>query len=197
MNTRRLSVLLLGAWLACTLLMTWVAVYNSESAELTLKHPSDRIQREMRDIGLERTRTLLHFHSAELSRHFFVYWEMTQFGLGAALAITLLFATNGNRLTMALSTAMIVIVVIQHFTMTPQILELGRGFDFASPDEMIDERRSFAAYQSFYSAGEILKWVLGAALAGRMLLSDGSASRRRIRRKIDVINDADYGHVDR
>lgn len=178
--------------------MGWVAIYNFESVDLTLKHPSDRVQREMRDIGLDRSRVLLRFHSAELNRHFFYNWETVQLVLAIVLAIALLFATNGSRFALSVSLSMLAIVLIQHFTMTPQMLELGRGLDFAAPDELLDERRSFSTFHSYYSIAEILKGLLGAVLGARMLLSSGSGGRRRRpRNKVDVVDHADHRHVDR
>jgi hypothetical protein len=197
MHTRRLSVFLIAAWLSCTLFMGWVAVYNMKSVDLTVKSPVDRIQREMRDFGLDRARALVRFHSAELNRHYFFYWEITQIALGIALSITILFATNGNRFAMTLAAIMLIVAIVQHFTITPQILEIGRGLDFATTDEMIDERRSFGVYHAYYSYAEIAKAVAGACLGIKMLFSSGSSGRRRRgRKKIDVVDDPDDSHVD-
>ncbi len=197
MHTRRLCSLLLGAWLAGSLFMVWVATHNLGNVDPMMANPGMQAQRHIRDIGPDRVRMLMRFQAGELNRYYFETWEVAEIILGIVLAVTLLFATNGNRLMMALAGGMIAIPLIQHFTITPQILELGRGLDFATPDQMQAERQSFWGYHNFYSMLEIVKIALGFGLAARLLISMGNSTgrRRRSSSKIDSIDDANDGHV--
>ena len=198
MHSRRLSTLLLGLWLGGCLFMGWVAMHNLGAVDEAMKNPSDRVQRELRDIGLDRARTVLRFQASELNRNYFSTWELVQIVLGIVTAITLLFATNGNRLVMTLAAAMLALVIIQHLTITPQMIEIGRGLDFAPPDDMLDERKSHRGYHSYYSWLEVLKVLLGVGLAGRMLFAKTASGRKRrsARKKLDTVDDPDDSHID-
>jgi hypothetical protein len=201
MHTRRLATLLLGAWLAGSFFMTWVATGNFQSVEQVLRSTSTRAQKEINDVGLARARNLLRYHASEQNRHFFYYWELIQLPLGIVLTVVVLFATNGNKLVLSLSLVMLALVVIMHFTISPQITELGRAIDFTGLDEMTAERNAFWSYHRAYSAIELIKIGLGVLLGVRMLYSTHQLKRRGAstssRKKINTVDDADHSHVDR
>jgi len=195
MSSRRIGVFLLGLWLAGSFFMGWVAAHNLASVDIALTHPSNRHQRNLRDFGVDNARTLLRFHSAELSRHYFFQWERAQFVLGVLVAIVVAFATRGNKLLMGLAGAMVLLVTVLHFIVMPQMIEFGRGLDYATPEEMMDERKSFARLHGYYMSLDALKIAIGLFLAVRLMW------RRRTGRKsagnLDVIDDANHSHVDR
>ena len=160
MHTRRLAALVLGLWLGCGIFMGWVATHNLTSVQQIISHPRKEFQ-------------------GELNRHYFRWWELVQIVVGFGLGLLLLFATNGNRLVMTLVTGMVAIVVVQHLTITPQILELGRGLDFLPPGEISKERAAFRNYHGFYSTLELVKLLAGLGLAARLLYSSPSHRRKR------------------
>jgi hypothetical protein len=195
MHSRRLCTLLLGAWLAGGLFMAWVAVHNQRSPQQLLKSNSKRVQEELYSIGPNRAASLFQFQVSELNRELFDRWELTQIALALALGITLLFSTNGNRLMMALWGLMFALVLIQHLTITPMMIELGRGVDFAGIDEFIEERRAFRRSHASYGWLEVVKGLAGLGLAVRLLFSNSSGARRRRRREVDPIDHPDHSHV--
>lgn len=197
MHTRRLCGLLLGAWLAASIFMTWVATHNLQSVDSLLNTNSVQAQRQLRDMGHDKARVLMRFQASELNRYYFGAWEGFQIILGIVLAIALLFATNGNRLMMSLAAGMLAIVIIQKLTVTPPIIELGRGLDFATDGQMQVERQAFWNYHNFYSAMELAKLAMGVGLAARLMVSGSSGRRVRRTKKLDTVDDADNGHVDR
>ncbi|MBK5292620.1 MAG: hypothetical protein JJE04_13200 [Acidobacteriia bacterium] len=208
MRIKRVAILWLGAWLGASLFMGWVSTTGSDSADFVVKSNSVRAQKEVKEIGVHRTRALLQFHMAESIRNRTYDWEAAQLGIGLVLVILLLFGTNGERVSMGLSVLMLVFVGIMHWIMTPQIMELGRGIDFASSEDMIPERQAFWSYFRSYTYMEVLKFVLGVILAVNLLFrsrsggdkaeKDEKGSRRRRRRivKVDGVNHADHSHVD-
>ena len=197
MHIRRLATLLLGGWLAGCFFMTWVATGNFESVERILKTPSAKAQRELTDIGLARSRALLRFHSSEQNRHYFYNWEIVQLVLAGLVALVLLFATNGDKLVMSLSLFMLAICGIQHFTMTPQIVEVGRVIDFAASDELTAEKEMFWNLHRAYSVVELTKIAAGILLAIRMIWMSHQLKRRSgsSRKKVNAVNHTDHSHV--
>lgn len=197
MHSRRLCTLLLGGWLGASLFMIWVANHNTQGVDRLLSEPLAQLQRHVREVGVEEAKFFLRYQAAELNRHFMYYWELFQIAFGVLFAIVLLFSTNGHRLMMTLAIAMVAVVATQHLTITPRIIEIGRGLDFATIDQMIAERQVYWNYFNFYWGLEIIKLAVGTGLAARLVISGGSGSGvRKRRKKLDTIDDADDGHVD-
>ena len=198
MSSRRLAVFLLGFWLGCTIFMGWVAVHNLGSVDPILKQSDRQLQRELKDIGYDRVKTLLRFEAAELNRHYFYHWEWIQLLMAILATVILLDATSANRLTMVFMAAIILLLLVQHFLVGPEVVELGRGLDFAATDQMADERRAFGTFHAYCSSIEAIKFGLLGIIGVRMLLHGSSGKRRRRSGgKVEVVDDADNGHVDR
>ena len=197
MSSRRISVFLLGFWLGCILFMGWVATHNLGSVEPILKQSDRQLQREIKDIGYDRVKTLLRFEAAELNRHYFYHWEWIQLLLAVVATLVLLDATSGNKFTMVMMGGIILMLLVQHFLIEPEMIELGRGLDFAPADQMLDERRAFRTFHTYYSSIEAIKAVLIGLISVRMLLHGSSGKRRRRSGKVDVVDETDNCHVDR
>jgi hypothetical protein len=197
MSSRRISVFLLGFWLACMMFMGWVAMHNLGSVDPILKQSDRQLQREIKDIGYDRVKTLLRFEAAELNRYFFYKGEWLQLLLALITTLVLLDATSANKLTMVIMAGMILMILVQHFLIEPEMVELGRGLDFAAADQMLDERRAFSTYHTYYSSIEVIKIALVSLISVRMLLHGSSGKRRRRSGKVEMVDDADNGHIDR
>lgn len=164
--------------------MSWTAAHNLTSVAAVVKDRGPRMQAEVKELGEARLQLLFRFHAAELNRYYFLWWERVQIPLGLALAILLLFSTNGNRLLMTLVMGMMAMVVAQHVVLAPQIVELGRALDFVPAGEFMRERPAFRTYHGYYATLEVAKLVMGLVLAGRLLYS--SRRPRRVRRPADA-----------
>ena len=171
--------------------MGWVAMHNLASVDPILQQFDRQLQREVKDLGYDRVQALLRFEAAELNRFYFYNWEWIQMFLGLVALVVLLDATNGSKLTLVVMTGILLLLLVQHFLVQPEVLELGRGLDFAASDQMLDERRAFKTYHAYYSSIEVMKFVLLAFIAVRMLLHGSSGKRRRRSVKIDAVDDAD------
>jgi hypothetical protein len=177
LHTRRLATLLLGVWLGSGIFIAWFSRHNRFSVEQTLNYASKPFQDEIEHLDKDRLRGLLRFHAEELNREYSLWWGRLQLLLGMVLAILLLFATNGNRLVMTLVTGMVAIVVVQHFVIAPQIVELGRGFDFLPLEQYQQEHAALRSYRGTSSVLEWVKLVAGFALSVRLLISAGERKR--------------------
>jgi len=198
MSSRRISVFLLGFWLAFMMFMGWVAMHNLGSVDPILKQSDRQLQREIKDIGYDRVKTLLRFEAAELNRYFFYKGVWLQLLLALITTLVLLDATSANKLTMVIMAGMILMILVQHFLIEPEMVELGRGLDhFRLDQEMLDERRAFRTYHTYYSSIELIKIALVSLISLRMLLHGSSGKRRRRSGKVEMVDDADNGHIDR
>ena len=90
---------------------------------------------------------------------------------------------------------MIAAVLVQRFLLTPGIISLGRMIDFVPPDAPTGERTQFWVLHSWYWGVELVKWVLGLALAAR-LISHRSGRSGNARQKFDLVDKANHRHVD-
>ncbi len=195
MHSRRLAALVLGAWLAGSLFMIGVATSNFKIVGNILKEPPPPARAQIEGLTEDGARMLLRLVASEQNRFFFHAWETAQIGLGAALALTLLFATNGHRVVMGLSLAMLALVIVTHFLLTPEITALGRVIDYVPADRQTEERVLFWKYHNVYSGTELVKLALGFLLAVWLLKSRGDGRRSRPV-KLDPVDHADHGHVD-
>ncbi|MEZ5355151.1 MAG: hypothetical protein R2762_21165 [Bryobacteraceae bacterium] len=197
MHSRRFCTLLLGIWIAGSVLVAWVATNNLKTVEPHARSTVRRVEEKVhRAGGAERVSALLKYHSAELNRDYFEGWELFQLGMGLLLGLVLLFATNGNKVVLGAWALMYLMVVVQHLALTPRIIDVGRGLDLAGMDEFLDERRIFSRLHAAYGWTEITKGVGALVLGLRLLWSSKPASgRRRRRRDLDEVNDADHSHV--
>jgi len=198
MHSRRFSMLLVGIWIGAGLFLMWMLQDQFTTVDRALK-PTTRVgEQAVNDIGVERARVFLRYHAAEQSRSYLYMWGLGQLVLGGFLLVVLLFATNANKLMTGVGLMLLALSALQHFLMMPRITELGRALDFANVDEMREERRSFWNYERAYSYVDLAKFGMLLLVAGRLVVSSGE--RRRKRRKsseLDVIDNAQHGHVDR
>lgn len=198
MHSRRFSMLLVGIWLGAGLFLIWMVREQFNTVDRALK-PTTRVgEQAVNDIGVEKSRVFLRYHAAEQSRAYLYQWGFAQLVLGGFLLVVLLFATNANKLMTGVAVALLALTALQHFLVMPRITELGRALDFANVDEMRDERRGYWNYERTYSYLDLAKFSLLLLVAARLVVSSGE--RRRRRRKsgeLDMIDDAQNGHVDR
>ncbi|MEZ5400303.1 MAG: hypothetical protein R2729_11590 [Bryobacteraceae bacterium] len=152
---------------------------------------SRRVQDELKAAGQERAQAFLRHQAAELNRYYFDRWEVVQLSIAGLLGVILLFATNASRVAMGAWVVMFLITGVQHFVVTPRIIDVGRAFDFAGMHEFIDERALFSRLHAQYGFAEITKWVAGLVLAVRLLYRRPARGSRRGKRAAEDALDND------
>lgn len=168
MHFRRLACFLLGAWLASGLFMAMVATQNFRSVDRLLAKPAASAVRQLNKLG-PGARTLLRYQVSEQNRWYFETWGIAETGIGVALLVVLLFGSSETYATLLLPLFMLLIVLVQRFVLTPEIVVLGRIIDFIPSALPSSERSHFWMLHGAYSGLEVLKWALGLALAARLL----------------------------
>jgi hypothetical protein len=196
MHVRRLVCFLLGAWLGGSFFMTMVATQNFRSVDRLLMNASPTAEQHIKSMGgREEARRFLRYSVSEQNRWYFETWESAQFAIGAAVFLLLLLASHEGKFALGMALAPLLVLIVQRFLLTPQIVAVGRTLDFASR-QAVAGSRLFWVLHSAYSAVEILKWALIAILAGRLVWR----WRRRsgdARQQVDLIDEADHRHIDR
>jgi len=199
MVARRISLLLLGVWLGTYLLAALLAADNFRSPARALRSPNYRVRAEAKRFGEPQARAFLRFHASSINRDLFERYCYAELGLGATLCLLLLFATNGNRLVLCLTSAMLLVQLVVQFAIVPRMEELSLALDLAGAAELLPERRSFGSYHAAYAVLGSVKLLLGIGLAVRLVVGGRGGRLRggRVHNQLDLVDDPDYRHVDR
>jgi hypothetical protein len=162
----------IAAFLACCLIlgslfMIFVATQNFSAVDRVLAAPPQQAMEMFQTLGPDNARLLLRYLAGEENRLFFTSWELAEIALGALLTAIVLFMIH-SRLLAGLSGAVLILVLFQHFRVTPQMIALGRLIDFGGGS-------ASAAYSQFwrlhglYGVLEVVKLALLVVVAGILL----------------------------
>ena len=198
MHSRRFACLLLGIWFAGGAFMQWISSQNYRAVDRLLDQPNPAARLQFDVLGTAASRQLLRYQVAEQNRFYFEAWETVQLILGSFFFFFLLFGTREDKFSLLMALLMLLAVGVQRFLLTPEITADGRVLDFVSPGVYVPGRRALPIAQSAYQADELTKLAFGVMLTLWLLLGRG---RRRsgtdVRQELDLINKANYGHIDR
>jgi hypothetical protein len=166
---RRLSALLLGAWLGASILTDVAVTQNFQAVDRFLQSPGNPATSvQLNDIGRARERVILRRNAGEENNWIFLNWERVEFVIGGGLFLLLLFGDRPQKLMLALSLLLLAIVAAEHFLLTPRITEMGR---FVDELQATDPRyKTFWMLHGFYSGLDILKMLIAAVLACRLVI---------------------------
>jgi len=169
MHWHRIAAFLLGCLILGSLFMIFVATQNFGAVDRVLASPPQPAQQMFQTLGPENARLLLRYLAGEENRLFFISWELAQIVLGALLTAVLLLASK-SRLLAGMAGAMVIVVLFQHFRVTPEMIVLGRLVDFgggaASP-----AYSQFWRLHGLYGALEVVKLALLIIAAGILLFA--------------------------
>jgi hypothetical protein len=201
MHATRLVCFALGIWLAGGLFMAWVATQNFRSVDRLLDQPNPAARLDFKaldEAGPGTARLLLRYQVSEQNRFYFESWEEAQIVLGSLLFFFVLFGTREDKAVLGGVLLLILLVSAQRFFLTPEIIDRGRELDFLAPSANPPERAHFWLFHNVYSGVELAKWAITTLIAGRLVVGRrGGRSIGRARQKLDLVNKADHGHIDR
>jgi hypothetical protein len=162
---RRLSALLLGAWLGASILADVAVTQNFQTVDRFLDSPGNpATSSQLNAIGRARERLILRRNAGAENNWIFLNWERVEIVIGAGLFLLLLFGDRPQKTMLALTLAMLAIVVAEHFVFTPWITDLGRVVeDLPATDP---QYKRFWTLHGLYSGLDILKMVIGFGFAG-------------------------------
>jgi hypothetical protein len=167
---RRLSALLLGAWLGASILADLAVTQNFQAVDRFLDAPGNaKTSAQLNEIGRARARIVLRRNAGEENNWIFLNWERLELAIGGALFLLLLFGDRPpDKSVLAVCLAMLGIVVAEHLLLTPRITGLGRLVDDLPPTD--PAYKTFWLLHGFYSGLDILKMLIGFGLAGRLMV---------------------------
>ena len=198
MHSRRFASLLLGVWLAGGLIVALVARENRRVADRLIEPPRTAILLQFKSADIPGVRLLLRYEAAEQTRSYYEGWETMQILLGTFFFFFLLFGTREDKYSLLIPLLMLSVTIGQRFVLTPEITGRGRVLDFVPEGALAADRVKLLVLQKAYWAAEVGKGALGLLLAARLIL----LVRRRpsgadIRNQLDLVDKANYGHIDR
>ena len=177
MSTRRLSMLLIGAWIGISLALLAVPVLNKRNLHLIVESKTPQVAAVVKQLTPEKAQTVLQHHAAEITRHLADLYGYTQIGLALGLGTVLLFATNGRSWLMVIVGALLVITLVERFFLFPEMDYLGRMLDFEKPEGNLAARQRLSSFELALTVVEGGKWLLVTVLGARLLV--GGTERRR------------------
>jgi hypothetical protein len=184
-------------WLAGGFLVTWIESQSAYSAQ----HHFDEdaaVMVMLKTIGPTAGRALLMHQVWEQNRELSERWEYAQLVLGFFFFAFLLLGTRERKASLALALFMLLLVVAQRFLLTPEAATLGRSLDFAVKGGPAGDRARLGLVQNVYLAVEIINWATGGVLAVLLIFRrHRRANSRYTRQEINLVNEANHGHVDR
>jgi len=143
---------------------------------------------QIEKMGHDEARIFLRYQVSEQNRWYFENWETIQLALG----ILLLAATLRQGKLLPIVAAMLALLLVERFYLTPEIVRLGRLIDFVPQAAPPPERATFWRFHGAYSGVELVKLALGFFLSGRLVFTGN-----RIAGQVDVVDEADHRHVNR
>jgi hypothetical protein len=169
MHIRRLAALLLGAWLFTGAFLSVVAIHNMQATDRLLTAPPRMAGLSIEALGQSTARTFLRFYSSELNRWYFDVWEIVQIILGVCLIAALVPGGNLRRSGIVLGSLMLLMVLILHFAIAPELNRLGRVLDFFPAHRFTPDRGRYSGFRTAYIVVEGMKVLFGMMLLSSLL----------------------------
>jgi hypothetical protein len=182
-HSTRIATFLLGAWIACCILLDLVSLQTMRLAGQMLNSAIPPAAKILQDAGREPMRQLLHHFAAEQYRYYFTVWGLTQIVGGVLLAALLYFATEKRVLPLVLCAAMVAFVLFQ-LAIHPELAFRGQEADFPPGSQSLGTQARVLLLVEIWIGVEMAKLLVGGVLAGYIFTYK---SRRRSRRGGDPI----------
>lgn len=165
-----MAIAVLGIWIGITLFMWFAAGRSFATVERVLLSQNPQYVRITKTLNPTDTRELLRNLASEINRTFFSAYGWVQVVLGIALLILLLRQTPRDIPALAITGAMLAIVLVLALVVTPQIITLGRSIDFVPRNPPPPEIGRFGMLHGAYTGLDGLKLLAGLGLLVRWIV---------------------------
>lgn len=162
---------LLGAWVAVTACMWLAATGSFATVNRVLGRPSPGFSEASRPLGQDQSRLVLRHLASEINRTYFGAYGWAQIVLGALLLALLVRQTPRDAGALGIVGAMLGVVLVLAFVITPQIVTLGRTLDFVPRDPPPPELARFGRLHGLYTVLDGAKLLAGFGLLVRWLVA--------------------------
>ena len=175
--------------------MLWVAADNVAAADRLLLAPNAYASAYLKTLGRTPLSPLTHYLANDQNRSLFETWGVAQIVLGCLFFFLLLFGTRLGKAPLAVALLMLLIVIGERVAITPQLALVGQHNDFnLDPSQRARFANDVLNYG--YKIAESAKFAL-AAVAAVLLIWQESRRSFHARNQVDLIDKADYRHIDR
>jgi hypothetical protein len=167
---RRFAAFLVGAWLAGSLFMDVTAIANFRAVDRFLADPGIPSAQVIHNVGNDNVRILLRRAAGESNGWLFEQWEWIQLVGGLGLLLVLIFGNRPPKIPILLCGLMLVLVLIERFVLTPNIIRLGRIIDFLPAGPQLPDRVNLGVYHGAYTVLDLAKLVAGFTIAVLLII---------------------------
>lgn len=195
MHARRFACMLLGMWLGCSALMTWITADSFNSAPRMLARSSE-FNARTHSLGREETRMMLAYPVRQQVAWWMEGWSDLEILLACCFFLFLLLGTREDKVALGLTLLPLAAAVFQRAVTLPQLTYLGALVDFMPPNAAAPERKQLSAVRLVLTGVELFKLLGGSALAYYFI---GRRQRRSgfSREEVDAIDKTHNSHIDR
>ncbi len=166
-RTQTTGAAILGAWLAATFLMWFVAAGSFSTVDRVLRASDSRFNESTRSMSRDQTRSVLRYLASEINRNCFRAYGWSQVVLGALLLFLLLRQTPRDATALVITAALLGLVLALTLIVTPEIVSLGRSLDFVPRDPAPPGMARFRMLHATFTALDGVKFMAGLALLVR------------------------------
>lgn len=174
--------------------MLWVAADNAASADRLLLAPNAQAAAYLKTLGRAQLSPLAHYLATEQNRSLFEIWGVVQIVMASLFFLFLLFGTHIGKFPLVVALLMLLIVIGERVAITPGLEMVGRVTDF-NLDPSNRARMANDALNYGYKMAEWAKFMLGAVAAVFLIWQERRSLHSR--NQIDMVNKADYRHINR
>ncbi len=174
--------------------MLWVASANAASADRLLLAPNDSAAAYLKTLGHTPLAPLTHYLAEEQNRSLFEVWGVVQIVFGSLFLFFLLFGTRLGKFPLVVALLMLIIVIGERIAIGPGMEMVGRATDLnLDPSHRAAMARDVLNYG--YKMAEGFKFLLGAVAAISLIWQQTRSLDSR--KQFDMIDKANYRHIDR
>jgi len=160
--------------------MLAVQVYeNFDAVAGVLKAPPDRFKEMIRVLTPDKARSLLRYTAGLQNTYTYETWEDIQIVLGLVISATLVLERQTRLLSIA-TISMTIVVVFEHFKLSPDLAWLGSTIEFVPWTSESQTRDQFWNLHRLYLILDATKMLVGMVVTGVLVFQQ---SGRRVRYK--------------
>ncbi len=184
MRNRRIICFLTGIWLGVSAMLAFTVMQDFNTVDDLLKSPPELAVNALKAAGPD-ARTLLRYSAGAQNVARFEIWELAQIVFGIVI-VTVLFVESSTRKLSILALGMLLLVLFEHFKLTPELAWLARSVEFVPWNNESHVRDQFWNLHRVYTILECVKAALGISLTA-VLITQRNVKRVRRRRHHDEL----------
>ena len=174
------------------ILMFWYGARSFGTVADIMNQSNPAFVLQTKPLGPVVTRLVLRYEVAEQNRWLTRSWETMQILLGCLFFGYLLFGTREGKFSLIVMLLMLVLTVVQHFMLSPELGLLGRSLDYTPSDLASQERARFWLIHNAYLAIEAAKLGLGIILGAIVMSRSRSVDPLN---QFNMVDKANHRHV--